>query len=206
MKKQLLLIGLSLLLMTGCFYTDSALRYAEVQNNRVKSGYTTKENMTKEIMKAVAEMNKDCGVKVTMVNGMPITNVKQCIGMHEAMASVGQVEIQRAEGVQSVGDGAAKVLTSAATLAVPLGTAYMQYDAAKTSTNAQVKITQSNNDATVATNKSNNELQSNMINSYTTNFDKTNTTSTTSTSNTVNTATTTVADFSTDGNTTTVGN
>jgi hypothetical protein len=210
MFKQFIIGATVVAMFTGCVYTDSALQYAEVQNKRVQAGYTTKQEMTKEIMMAVKEMNKDCGVKVEMVNGVPVTNVKQCISIHEAMASVGEVQIQRAEGIESVGAGTAKVLTSAATLAVPLGTAYMQYDAAKANTKAQVQITESNNAANVAMNQSNNEMNSNMIDSYTGNFQNTtetvNTTvtdtstvdtSTIETTNTTNTTDTSVTDTST---------
>lgn len=193
-----ILIGTSIIAMlfSGCVYTDSALTYAEVQNKRVQAGYDTKKQMTADIMKYVAEMNKDCGVKVEMVNGVPVTNVKQCISIHEAMASVGQVEIQRAEGIQSVGDGTAKVMTSAATLAVPLGTAFMQYDAQKTATKAQVQITESNNAASIANTASTNSMMGGMVSDYTGNFQNTTTTTTTDTS-VSNTSDTSVTDTST---------
>ena len=195
MYKTIIMTVLVGALLTGCGYTNSALQYAEVQNKRVQSGYDAKKEMTNSIMKYVAEMNKDCGVKVEMVNGVPVTNVKQCITVHEAMASVGQVQIQRAEGIESIGTGVAKAATDIATLAVPLGTVYMQTDAQKHSADTQVRITESNNAATIATTQSNNDMMGGMMDSYTGNFQ--NVTNTTTT-DTIDTSTVNPTDY-TDG-------
>lgn len=86
LKLLLILSGLSVS-FTGCAYSDSALKVGEQQTKMVDAGYQAKIKMTEALTKFLATANKDCGVKVEVVNGTPITTVRDCIRLADAMDS-----------------------------------------------------------------------------------------------------------------------
>ena len=55
-------------LLSGCAFTDSALEYAKEGTQRVQSGYTAKADMTYMITQHLATVNKDCGVKLSLIH------------------------------------------------------------------------------------------------------------------------------------------
>lgn len=151
-------------MFSGCagVYSDSALALVKENTNRVESGYSAKKEMTAYIIAYLEKQNHDCGVKVTVENGVPVTNVKECIRIDDALAAVDKVEIVRPQNVGDMLQSAGDFLVKATNIAVPIASFYYGSKNQIAQTEASVKI-----------NESNNAKDSSMINTYTTNFDKT---------------------------------
>jgi len=159
--------------------------------------------MTKHLTAFLAEANKGCGVKVEIINGVPVTTVKECLRLEDAMASVDKVEIIKPQQVKDMLESAGDFMTKSTNLVVPFASIYYGF-----------KNNEVNQNANVAIRKSDNEAQTSMWSNYTDNYE--NTTNTTSnTSSTTNTTTSTsTADTTTqvvpsvvvDGNITNIGN
>jgi len=179
--RNLSLIALSSLVV-GCSYSDSALQYATEGSKRVDSGYNAKIEMTKYLTTYLAEANKGCGVKVEIINGTPVTSVKECLRLEDAMASVDKIEIVKPQQVKDVLDSMGDFAMKATNLVVPVSSIYFGY-----------KTNKDNQAANIAIRQSDNEAQSSMWSSYTDNFENTTstTTDTSSTSSTTNTTTNT---------------
>ena len=204
--RNLLLLS-SALVVTGCSYSDSALQYATEGSKRVEAGYTAKMEMTKHLTAFLAEANKGCGVKVEIVNGVPVTTVKECIRLSDAMASVDKVEIVKPQQVKDILDSAGDFAMKATNLVVPTASIYYGY-----------KNNEVNQAASVAIRQSDNQAQSSMWANYTSNYQNTSvtdksvsvdksvtdTSATTTTSTTTDTSVTTMPNVSVDGNTTTI--
>jgi len=190
------------LILSGCAFSDSAMQYAQEGTKRSDAGYQAKIEMTKHLTAFLAEANKGCGVKVEIINGVPVTTVKECLRLEDAMASVDRVEIIKPQQVKDMLESAGDFVMKATNLVVPVSSIYFGYQTNKDNQAANVAIRQSDNTA-----------QSSMWSSYTNNFENTTNTSTdTSVSNT-NTSTSTtetttqvVPSVVVDGNITNIGN
>ena len=198
------LFTLSLVLyFSGCSYSDSALQYATEGSKRAEAGYTAKTKMTEAMLAYLTEANKGCGVKVEVINGVPVTTVKECIRPADVLASVDKVEIIKPQQVKDILDSAGDFAMKATNLVVPVSSIYFGYKTNKDNQAASIAIRQSDNNA-----------QSSMWSSYTDNFENTTTTDTsvsnTTTTNTTTdtsattTNTTTIPNVSVDANTTTI--
>ena len=198
------LFTLSLVLyFSGCSYSDSALQYATEGSKRAEAGYTAKTKMTEAMLAYLTEANKGCGVKVEVINGVPVTTVKECIRPADVLASVDKVEIIKPQQVKDILDSAGDFAMKATNLVVPVSSIYFGYKTNKDNQAASIAIRQSDNNA-----------QSSMWSSYTNNFENTTTTDTsvsnTTTTNTTTdtsattTNTTTIPNVSVDANTTTI--
>jgi len=191
------------LILSGCAFSDSAMQYAQEGTKRSDSGYQAKIEMTKHLTAFLAEANKGCGVKVEIINGVPVTTVKECLRLEDAMASVDKVEIIKPQQVKDMLESAGDFMTKSTNLVVPFASIYYGF-----------KNNEVNQNANVAIRKSDNDAQTSMWSNYTDNYE--NTTNTTSnTSSTTNTTTSTsTADTTTqvvpsvvvDGNITNIGN
>ena len=170
------------LLFSGCSFSDSALQYATEGSKRVDAGYNAKIEMTKHLTAFLAEANKDCGVKVEIVNGVPVTTVKECIRLADAMASVDKVQIVEPQRVKDMFESAGDFVMKATNLAVPVASIYYGFKNNEVNQNANVAIRQSDNAA-----------QASMWDNYTENYQNTTNTTDTSVSSTSvsNTSTTT---------------
>lgn len=178
--KNFLLLSTSLLWLSGCSYSDSALQYATEGTKRADAGYTAKTKMTEAMLAYLTEANKGCGVKVEVINGVPVTTVKECIRPTDVLASVDKVEIIKPQQVKDILDSAGDFAMKATNLVVPVSSIYFGYKTNKDNQAANIAIRQSDNNA-----------QSSMWSSYTDNFENTtNTTNTSATSSTSNTAST----------------
>ncbi len=166
MKKTLITFIIGLCIM-GCGYTQSALDYAKEGTSRVNAGYMAKTEMTKALANYLLEANRDCGVKVEMVKGSPVTTVKECIRASEIMASVDRVQIVQPQKVADMLESAGGFARSITNLVVPVAGVYYGYRSNKIAQNANVEITKSNND-----------MSKSMWNAYTGNFQKSTTSST----------------------------
>ena len=140
----LVAVGLS---FTACSYTQSALDYAKEGTARVAEGYHTKSEMTKQILKYLASENKDCGVHVKMVNGSPVTTVKECIRVADALSSVDKVTIIKPQKVNDILQGAGDFFTKATGLVVPVASVYYGYKNNEINQKANVAMRQSDNQA-----------------------------------------------------------
>lgn len=160
---------------SGCSFSDSALQYATEGSKRVDAGYNAKVEMTKHLTAFLAEANKDCGVKVEIVNGVPVTTVKECIRLADAMASVDKVQIVEPQRVKDTLESAGDFVMKATNLAVPVASIYYGFKNNEVNQNANVAIRQSDNAA-----------QTSMWSDYTAGYQ--NTTNTTDTTNTTNTS------------------
>ena len=191
---SLLLIGF----FSGCVYTESALQYAKEGTSRVQSGYDAKAEMTKHLTEYLAIQNKDCGVKIEMMNGMPITTVKECVRIDDALRVVENIKIVEPQQVTDMVSSFGDLVMKSTNLVVPFAQIYYNHKNTEVQTRANVEITKSNND-----------MMGGMISNYTSNYQNstntssvltTNTSSTTDTSNTA----TNVSDSNTVTNTTSV--
>lgn len=190
--RNLSLIALSSLVV-GCSYSDSALQYAQEGSKRVDAGYSAKIEMTKYLTAYLAEANKGCGVKVEIINGVPVTTVKECLRLDDAMASVDKVEIVKPQQVKDVLDSMGDFAMKATNLVVPVSSIYFGYKTNKDNQAANIAIRQSDNTA-----------QSSMWSSYTDNFENTTTTTTNSdTRSTIDTSISTTTNTNTTTDTTT---
>ena len=182
---------------SGCFYTDSALQYAKEGTNRVQSGYDTKAEMTKHLTEYLAIQNKDCGVKIEMMNGMPITTVKECVRIDDALRVVENVKIVEPQQVTDMVSSFGDLVMKSTNLVVPFAQIYYNHKNTEVQTRANVEITKSNND-----------MMGGMISNYTSNYQNSTNTSTTTTSSTTDTSNTStnVSDTNTVTNTTSVPN
>lgn len=189
-------------MFTGC-YSSSALQYIDEGSKRVAAGYDAKIEMTKYLTGYLAEANKGCGVKVEIINGAPVTTVKECIRLADALASVDKIEIIKPEKPKDMLDSAGDFAMKTAGIIVPVAGFYYGY-----------KNNQVNQEASVAINAANNDSDKAMWAAYTGNYqNSTNvnkeTSSTTSTTNTTSTTanttnTTSIPNVSVDANSTVI--
>ena len=149
------------LLFTGCVFSDSALQYAKEGTQRGEAGYNAKADMTYMITQHLATVNKDCGVKVEIINNTPVTTVKECVRFDDAMEVVNNTQIVQPQAVKDMADSAGDFIMKATNLAVPLAGVYYNY-----------KTNQQASDNAYKTTVSNNELRSDTLSTYTTNFTK----------------------------------
>ena len=182
--KYLMMIA-TVFLLSGCIYTDSALKYAQEGTHRVDSGYKTKSEMTRYITEYLLTANQDCGVKITMMNGMPVTTVKECIRIADAMASVDSVKIVQPQNVADMMQSAGDFISKSTNMVVPVASVYYGYKTNKDNSQANVQI-----------NESNNKADSNMIGSFTSNFENSSVSSSDKDySSTVDTSVTNISDY-----------
>ena len=187
---SLLVIGF----FSGCVYTESALQYAKEGTSRVQSGYDAKAEMTKHLTEYLAIQNKDCGVKIEMMNGMPITTVKECVRIDDALRVVENVKIVEPQQVTDMVSSFGDLVMKSTNLVVPFAQIYYNHANTKVQTRANVEITKSNND-----------MMGGMISNYTSNYqNSTNTTNTTSSTTDTSNTSTNVSDTNTVTNTTSV--
>ncbi len=186
---------------SGCVYTDSALQYAKEGTSRVQSGYDAKAEMTKHLTEYLVTQNKDCGVRIEMVNGMPITTVKECVRIDDALRVVENVKIVEPQQVTDMVSSFGDLVMKSTNLVVPFAQIYYNHKNTEVQTRANVEITKSNND-----------MMGGMISNYTANYQNSTNTSSVSTTNTTSSTTdksstsTNVSDTSTVTNTTSVPN
>jgi hypothetical protein len=199
------LIALIAIGYSGCSYTQSALEYAKEGTARVDSGYKAKAEMTKALVEYLKEANKDCGTTMSVEDGKPVVNVKECVDVQDVLASVDKVEIVKPQKVNDILDSAGDFVMKATNMVVPVAGVYYNY-----------RTHEKSMEASVANTASNNQLQGTIFENFenttvtTTTSDTTvdNTTITdTSVTNDSTSTTNTIADISvTDGtNTATVG-
>ena len=194
---SLLLIGF----FSGCVYTESALQYAKEGTNRVQSGYDAKAEMTKHLTEYLAIQNKDCGVKIELMNGMPITTVKECVRIDDALRVVENIKIVEPQQVTDMVSSFGDLVMKSTNLVVPFAQIYYNHKNTEVQTRANVEITKSNND-----------MMGGMISNYTSNYqNSTNTSSVLTTDKTSSTRdtsniSTNVSDTNTVTNTTSVPN
>ena len=201
MLKKLIASLLVIGFFSGCVYTDSALQYAKEGTSRVQSGYDAKAEMTKHLTEYLAIQNKDCGVKIEMMNGMPITTVKECVRIDDALRVVENIKIVEPQQVTDMVSSFGDLVMKSTNLVVPFAQIYYNHKNTEVQTRANVEITKSNND-----------MMGGMISNYTSNYQ--NSTNTSSVSTTDKTSSTTdtsnistnVSDTSTTTNTTSVPN
>ena len=187
---SLMIIGF----FSGCVYTESALQYAKEGTNRVQSGYDAKAEMTKHLTEYLAIQNKDCGVKIEMMNGMPITTVKECVRIDDALRVVENIKIVEPQQVTDMVSSFGDLVMKSTNLVVPFAQIYYNHKNTEVQTRANVEITKSNND-----------MMGGMISNYTSNYqNSTNTTNTTSSTSDTSNTSTNVSDTNTVTNTTSV--
>ena len=199
MLKKLIASIIVIGFFSGCVYTESALQYAKEGTSRVQSGYDAKAEMTKHLTEYLAVQNKDCGVKIEMMNGMPITTVKECVRIDDALRVVENIKIVEPQQVTDMVSSFGDLVMKSTNLVVPFAQIYYNHANTKVQTRANVEITKSNND-----------MMGGMISNYTSNYQ--NSTNTSSVSTTDKTSSTTdtsnistnVSDTSTITNTTSV--
>jgi len=176
-------------MMVGCGYSDSALMMQAENTKRSDAGYSAKIEMTKHLTAYLERANQGCGVKVEIINGTPVTSVKECIRLDDAMASVDKVEILKPAPVKDMLDSAGDFAMKTAGIIVPVAGFYYGY-----------KNNQVNQDASVAINAANKTADTAMWNAYTGEFQ--NTTSTTSESDSTSSTSSTTSTTNTTANTT----
>lgn len=174
---RIVLISLMALVLGGCAVSDSMLEYSKEGTARVASGYEAKTAMTASLVAYLTEANKECGVRVEVINGVPVTTVRECIRPSDVLASVDNVKIIQPQNIETITDGIGDMLIKATNIVVPVSSIYYGY-----------KNNIANQNASVAINESNNEAQTSMWSGYTNNFQ--NTTDTSSTINTSSSITT----------------
>lgn len=182
LASSLLVLGM-ILGFSGCSYTESALQYAQEGTKRVNAGYQAKADMTKEVVKYLKEVNKDCGVTSQFIDGIPTTTVKECVRAQDVFAVVDRVEIIQPQKINDIVDSAGDFIMKSTNLVVPVAGVYYNY-----------KTHQSSMDASIKNTASNNELQGTIFESYTGNYQNTSVTTTTTTTDVSDT---TVTDTST---------
>lgn len=184
---------------SGCVYTDSALQYAKEGTSRVQSGYDAKAEMTKHLTEYLAIQNKDCGVKVEIINNTPVTSVKECVRIDDALRVVENVKIVEPQQVTDMVSSFGDLVMKSTNLVVPFAQIYYNHKNTEVQTRANVEITKSNND-----------MMGGMISNYTSNYQNSTNTSSVLTTDTTSTTTdtsnisTNVSDTSTVTNTTSV--
>ena len=179
---------------SGCVYTDSALQYAKESTSRVQSGYDAKAEMTKHLAEYLAIQNKDCGVKVEIINNTPVTSVKECVRIDDALRVVENVKIVEPQQVTDMVSSFGDLVMKSTNLVVPFAQIYYNHKNTEVQTRANVEITKSNND-----------MMGGMISNYTANYqNSTSTTNTTSSTKDTSNTSTNVSDTSTVTNTTSV--
>ena len=183
MKIALISGAVAALMMAGCAVSDSMLEYSKEGTARVASGYEAKAKMTKYLTEYLAKANEGCGVVVKVIDGVPVTTVKECIRPADVMASVDKMPIVQPQKIETITDGVGDMLIKATNIVVPVASIYYGY-----------KNNLANQEASVAINSSNNEAQTSMWSGYTSNFQNTNTVTDTATTSTNVTDTTTVTD------------
>ena len=199
MRKKLIASLMVIGFFSGCVYTDSALQYAKEGTNRVQSGYDAKAEMTKHLTEYLVIQNKDCGVRIEMVNGMPITTVKECVRIDDALRVVENIKIVEPQQVTDMVSSFGDLVMKSTNLVVPFAQIYYNHANTKVQTRANVEITKSNND-----------MMGGMISNYTSNYQNSTNTSSVLTTNTTSSTTdtsnisTNVSDTSTVTNTTSV--
>ena len=201
MWKKLIAIIMMIGFFSGCVYTDSALQYAKEGTYRVQSGYDAKAEMTKHLTEYLAIQNKDCGVKVEIINNTPVTSVKECVRIDDALRVVENIKIVEPQQVTDMVSSFGDLVMKSTNLVVPFAQIYYNHENTKVQTRANVEITKSNND-----------MIGGMISNYTSNYQ--NSTNTSSVLTTDKTSTTTdtsnistnVSDTNTVTNTTSVPN
>ena len=199
MWKKLITSIMVIELFSGCVYTESALQYAKEGTNRVQSGYDAKAEMTKHLTEYLVIQNKDCGVRIEMVNGMPITTVKECVRIDDALRVVENIKIVEPQQVTDMVSSFGDLVMKSTNLVVPFAQIYYNHANTKVQTRANVEITKSNND-----------MMGGMISNYTSNYKNSTNTSSVLTTNTASSTTdtsntsTNVSDTSTTTNTTSV--
>lgn len=152
----MVIVGLS---FVACGYTQSALEYSYEGTKRVQAGYDAKAKMTESMLAYLAQANEGCGVKVEIINNVPVTTVKECIRPADVLASVDKVEIVKPQEVKDMLQSAGDFFVKATGLVVPTASVYYGY-----------KMNSDNQHANVAMNKSNNEASLGMWQAYTGNF------------------------------------
>ena len=152
---SLLVIGF----FSGCVYTDSALQYAKEGTYRVQSGYDAKAEMTKHLTEYLAIQNKDCGVKVEIINNTPVTSVKECVRIDDALRVVENIKIVEPQQVTDMVSSFGDLVMKSTNLVVPFAQIYYNHANTKVQTRANVEITKSNND-----------MMGGMISNYTSNY------------------------------------
>ena len=199
MWKKLIVSLLVIGFFSGCVYTESALQYAKEGTSRVQSGYDAKSEMTKHLTEYLVIQNKDCGVKVEIINNTPVTSVKECVRIDDALRVVENIKIVEPQQVTDMVSSFGDLVMKSTNLVVPFAQIYYNHANTKVQTRANVEITKSNND-----------MMGGMISNYTSNYqNSTNTSSvltTDKTSSTTDTSniSTNVSDTSTTTNTTSV--
>ena len=199
MRKKLISSVVVIGFFSGCVYTDSALQYAKEGTYRVQSGYDAKAEMTKHLTDYLAIQNKDCGVKVEMINNTPVTTVKECVRIDDALRVVENVKIVEPQQVTDMVSSFGDLIMKSTNLVVPFAQIYYNHESTKVQTRANVEITKSNND-----------MMGGMISNYTANYQNSTNTSSVLTTNTTSSTTdksstsTNVSDTSTVTNTTSV--
>ena len=201
MWKKLIASVIVIGFFSGCVYTDSALQYAKEGTYRVQSGYDAKAEMTKHLTEYLAIQNKDCGVKVEMINNTPVTTVKECVRIDDALRVVENVKIVEPQQVTDMVSSFGDLIMKSTNLVVPFAQIYYNHENTKVQTRANVEITKSNND-----------MMGGMISNYTSNYQNSTNTSSVLTTNTTSSTTdksstsTNVSDTNTVTNTTSVPN
>ena len=201
MLKKLIVSLMIIGFFSGCVYTDSALQYAKEGTSRVQSGYDAKAEMTKHLTEYLAIQNKDCGVKVEIINNTPVTSVKECVRIDDALRVVENIKIVEPQQVTDMVSSFGDLVMKSTNLVVPFAQIYYNHKNTEVQTRANVEITKSNND-----------MMGGMISNYTSNYQ--NSTNTSSVSTTDKTSSTTdtsnistnVSDTNTVTNTTSVPN
>ena len=164
MKTSILLATVTVM-FSGCVFSDSALKIAEEGTYRVSKGYEAKANMTKELAKYLIEANKGCGVKVEVINSIPVTTVKECIRPSDVLASVDRVDIVKPQKVADMLESTGNFFLKATNLVVPFASLYY---------GSQNHIATTN--ANTAMNASNNAADASIFGSYTSSYQNTSTT------------------------------
>ena len=184
---------------SGCVYTDSALQYAKESTSRVQSGYDAKAEMTKHLTEYLVIQNKDCGVKVEIINNTPVTSVKECVRIDDALRVVENIKIVEPQQVTDMVSSFGDLVMKSTNLVVPFAQIYYNHKNTEVQTRANVEITKSNND-----------MMGGMISNYTANYKNSTNTSSVLTTNTTSSTkdtsniSTNVSDTSTVTNTTSV--
>jgi len=150
---MLLIIGLT---VTNCAFTDSALKYSYEGTKRVHDGYEAKAKMTKYLTEYLKEANKNCGVRIEMVNGLPLTTIKECVRAQDVLATVDRVQIIKPQHVADMAESAGNLMVKSTNLVVPFASIYYGF-----------RNNEVNQAANVAMNSSNNAKDSNMWGAYT---------------------------------------
>lgn len=161
MTKYLVAIPIALS-FTACGFTQSALDYSKEGTARVNAGYLAKENMTKHLVEYLKVANKDCGVKVEIIDNKPVTTVKKCVDVEDVMASVDRVKIVEPQQIKDIAQSAGDFIVKATSLAVPFASIYYG------SKNHEVTA-----NANVAMNASDNQADTSIFGSYANNFQNT---------------------------------